>query len=60
VNREELATPPLGVVFFRNAESGDEYGALMAAALLITLPLVLAFLFAQRRFMDGLAATRLR
>lgn len=60
VNREELATPPLGVVFFRNAESGDEYGALMAAALLVTLPLLLAFLFAQRRFLDGLAATRLR
>lgn len=60
VNREELATPPLGVVFFRNAESGDEYGALMAAALLVTLPLLLAFLFAQRRFLDGLATTRLR
>jgi len=60
VNRDELATPPLGVVFFRNAESGDEYGALMAAALMITLPLVLAFLLAQRRFIDGLAATGLR
>lgn len=53
VQSEHLATPPLGVVFFSNAEAGTNYGALMAAATAITAPLVIAFLVAQRWFIDG-------
>lgn len=53
VQSEHLATPPLGVVFFSNAEAGTNYGALMAAATAITAPLVIAFLLAQRWFIDG-------
>ena len=37
----------------RSAEAGDRYGELMAATALITAPLVLAFLAAQRRFIEG-------
>ena len=53
VTSEELMPPPLGIVFFRNEEAGNDYGPLMAAATLIVAPLVVAFLFAQRRFVDG-------
>lgn len=56
IETETLATPPLGVVFFANAEAGSHYGALMAAATAVTAvtePLVLAFAFAQSRFIDG-------
>lgn len=50
------ATPPLGRLFFRAAETG----ALMAATLVITLPLVVAFLAAQRRFIKGITLTGLK
>ncbi len=54
VSNQTYATPPLGLLYFRAAEAGDDYGALMAATLIITLPLVLAFLFAQKRFVEAL------
>ena len=60
VNRGELYTPALGVLYFRSQEAGDDYGALMAAAALVTAPLVAAFLFAQRRFIEGITMTGLK
>lgn len=60
VTDDRVATPPLGLYAFRAAESGSDYGALMAATLVITLPLVLAFLFAQRRFVEGITMTGLK
>jgi multiple sugar transport system permease protein len=60
IQSETLATPPLGVVFFNNAEAGTNYGPLMAAATAITAPLVLAFLFAQRWFIDGVTMTAVK
>ena len=55
-----LATPPRGVLFFKNNEFGSDYGAMMAMAVLITLPLVVMFLLLQRRFIDGITMTRLK
>ena len=55
-----LATPPRGILYFRDQESGDDVGPLMAAAVIITVPLVLAFLAAQRKFTQGLAAGGLK
>ena len=46
----DLATPPLGTLFFRNEEAGSDFGPLMAGTVVITAPLVLLFLAAQRRF----------
>lgn len=60
VQTQTLATPPLGVVFFANAEAGTNYGPLMAAATVITLPLALAFLLAQRWFIDGVTMTSVK
>ena len=56
----QLATPPRGILYFRDEESGDDVGPLMAAALIITAPLVIAFLLAQRKFTQGLAASGLK
>lgn len=56
----DLATPPRGILFFRDEESGDDVGPLMAGATLITAPLILAFLLAQKRFTQGLASTGLK
>ncbi|KRD60460.1 carbohydrate ABC transporter permease [Ensifer sp. ENS10] len=60
VTNQDYATPPLGLLFFRAAEAGDDYGALMAATLIITLPLVSAFLLAQKRFVEGITMTGLK
>jgi multiple sugar transport system permease protein len=51
------ATPPLGMMIFRDQETGSNYGALMAGATLITAPLVIVFLFAQRHFIRGITMT---
>jgi multiple sugar transport system permease protein len=56
----DLATPPRGILYFRDEESGDDVGPLMAGAALITAPLVLGFLLAQRRFTEGLASAGLK
>lgn len=55
VSDQRYFTPPLGVVAFRNDDAGSNYGPLMAAATVIIAPLVLFFLAAQRRFIEGIA-----
>ena len=60
VGSEELYTPPLGVAFFRLNDQGTEYGPLMAAATIVILPLVAAFLMAQRRFIEGITFTGMK
>jgi multiple sugar transport system permease protein len=57
VRSEELSTPALGILLFRDDEAGQFVGPLMAAAVIVAAPLVLAFLFAQRRFIDGISFT---
>lgn len=60
VQTERLATPALGVLFFRAEEGGNDIGALMAASVIVTLPMVAAFLLAQRRFIQGVATAGLK
>lgn len=60
LNSEHLHTPPLGVAAFRNEESGTAYGPLMAAAIVVISPLVIAFLLAQRRFIEGITLTGIK
>ncbi len=57
VTKDSLATPPLGVAFFFDPESGSDFGSLMAAAAIISAPLVIAFLVAQRQFIQGITMT---
>jgi multiple sugar transport system permease protein len=60
VNSKELFTPPVGVATFRNEEAGTDYGLLMAAATIIIAPLIIAFLLAQRRFIEGITFTGMK
>ena len=39
---------------------GNEYGPMMAAASVIVAPLVIAFLLAQRRFIEGITLTGMK
>ncbi|CAN1515358.1 UgpE ABC-type sugar transport system, permease component [Rhabdaerophilaceae bacterium] len=60
IQRLEYAPPPLGMLFFTSSESGASYGVLMAGATIITAPLVLLFLFARRRFVQGITMTGIK
>src|SRR5262249_35387027 len=60
VHDEHLMPPSVGIATFRNEQAGNDYGPLMAAATLVVAPLVIAFLFAQRWFIDGLTAGGLK
>lgn len=60
IQSEQMATPALGVLFFRAEEAGNDTGALMAASVLTTAPMVAAFLLAQRRFIQGVATAGLK
>jgi multiple sugar transport system permease protein len=60
ISDTNLATPPLGMMFFADAETGSNYGALTAAATIITAPLVIAFLIARRRFIEGITMTGIK
>lgn len=55
VRSEEISTPALGILLFRDDETGQSLGPLMAGAAIIVAPLLIAFLIAQRQFIDGLA-----
>jgi len=60
LNSEALYTPPLGMAYFLDNEAGISYGPLMAAAVIAIAPLVIAFLVAQRRFIEGISSTGMR
>jgi len=60
IQTERMATPALGVLFFRAEEGGNDIGALMAASVIVTAPMVAAFLLAQRRFIQGVATAGLK
>lgn len=54
VRDQSLMPPPLSIMAFKNAEAGNDYGPLMAAATIVVAPLVIAFLAAQRWFVEGM------
>ncbi len=56
----DLMTPPLGLRMFRSDLDGNEYGPMMAATTVIVAPLVVAFLLAQRRFIEGITLTGMK
>lgn len=57
ITSTDLAPPPLGMMYFADNETGANFGALMAAATMLTAPLMIAFLFAQRHFIRGVTMT---
>lgn len=59
VNVTDRMTAPLGLLNFQSAE-GVSYGPLMAAATIITLPLVGVFLLARRYFVEGVTMTGIK
>jgi multiple sugar transport system permease protein len=53
-------TPALSMLSFVSNDAGQDYGATMALASVMIAPLVIAFLLAQRRFVEGIATAGLK
>lgn len=60
VNDLSLATPPLGISIFASDEGGNDVGPMMASATIIVAPLLIAFLFARRWFIQGITLSGLK
>ena len=56
----DLFTPPLGLREFKGDADGDNFGPMMATATIIVTPLIVAFLLAQRRFIEGITLTGMK
>jgi multiple sugar transport system permease protein len=57
ITDSKMAPPPLGMMVFADAETGSNYGALTAAATILTAPLVITFLALRRQFIQGITMT---
>ncbi len=55
-----LFTPPLGLREFQGDLDGNDYGPMMAIATVIVTPLLVAFLIAQRRFIEGITLSGMK
>lgn len=55
-----LAPPTLGILFFRGQEGGDSFGPLMACATIVTTPIILVFIAAQKKFVQGVTMTGIK
>jgi ABC-type glycerol-3-phosphate transport system permease component len=56
-NSEELRTVQIGLSSFQTQYGTADWGAMMAAATLVSLPVLILFFFAQKYFIEGIAMT---
>ena len=56
----DLFTPPLGLREFKGDADGSNWGPMMATATVIVTPLIVAFLLAQRRFIEGITLSGMK
>ena len=56
----DLFTPPLGLREFKGGADGSMFGPMMASATVIVTPLIVAFLIAQRRFIEGITLSGMK
>lgn len=56
----DLFTPPLGLREFRGDADGSFFGPMMAVACVIVTPLIVGFLLAQRRFIEGITLSGMK
>ena len=59
-SNQDYFTPPLGLRMFKGDADGDLYGPMMATATIIVLPLIAAFLLAQKRFIEGITLSGMK
>jgi multiple sugar transport system permease protein len=60
VNRPEMFPLPVALALLRGAYSSESYGPIMAGAALSALPLLVVFLVANRRIVEGVRLSGLK
>jgi sn-glycerol 3-phosphate transport system permease protein len=55
-NTSEMRTLPIGIYWLRASEGVINWGVVMAGSLFLIVPVMLAFIWAQRYIVDGIAA----
>ncbi len=58
-NSTEMRTLPVGLRYFVS-EQGTQFHYMMAASIIVTIPIVLIYLFAQKQFIKGVTMTGLK
>ena len=56
----DLFTPPLGLREFKGDADGSFFGPMMATATIIVTPLIVAFLMAQKKFIEGITLSGMK
>jgi len=59
ITKQNMLTLPPGLAMFKG-ENLTEYGLLMAGSVIALIPMVIAFLFVQRSFIEGVATTGMK
>jgi len=59
-NRDEMRTLQVGLRYFVGGEGGTQWGVYMAAALLVTVPVILIYFLVQKSFVESMASTGLK
>ena len=57
---QKTFTLSLGLQFYQSQHGGTQWNLLMAASMLVVLPVILLFFFAQKQFIQGIAVTGLK
>ncbi|MBZ2197841.1 carbohydrate ABC transporter permease [Occultella gossypii] len=56
----DMRTLPIGLMFLRSQEGYSNWGSIMAGTVMVALPMLLVFFFAQKRIIGGIAAGALK
>jgi ABC-type glycerol-3-phosphate transport system permease component len=59
-NSDELRTVQVGLSSFQNQYGDGDWGAMMAAATMVSAPVLILFFFAQKYFIEGIAMTGIK
>lgn len=60
INSKNLRTVPVGLSLFKDPYGSMNYGPLMAASVISTLPMLVAYIFSQKFVIKGIAITGLK
>jgi ABC-type glycerol-3-phosphate transport system permease component len=60
INSESLRTIPVGIALFKDPYGNIDYGPLMAATVVSTAPMLIAYIFSQKYMIRGIALTGLK
>jgi multiple sugar transport system permease protein len=59
-NRDSMRTLQIGLRYFVSSEGGTQWGVYMAAAVVISLPVILVYFLVQKTFVESMASTGLK